>query len=463
MEWTTHDRCAALWYNLTLPMSIRKLPIYLVILSLVGLAWGFGYVSYPLLHGATDAVVAPPVEPVAAQQNMTVYWDAWHLLERDFYGTKPDATERIYGAVRGMVESFNDPYTYFVEPQPRELERDNLRGRFGGIGANIEQREDGFVLYPVPDQPAAQAGVMDGDLLLWVDDHEITPQMQIDEVVSMVRGPVGSEVALVVRRTPVDAEAGTPAEELTLRVTRVEIETPSMEWRILPDTTTGTVGYIRHTLFTERSPSEMERALAELQEQGATRYILDLRGNPGGMVSAAVAIADMWLDEGVIFIEQKADGSETIQEAGSGSPLSNGEDVPLVVIVDGGSASASEILAGALQDHQRATLVGEKTFGKGSVQLIHELPDQSSLHVTNAQWFTPNRHPISGNGLQPDVTVEPGTDPLPQAIAVVESTTVAQATPPTPTSAPVPEGAGDDPTSLSTGPSEPVPGDAAGE
>ncbi len=411
-------------------MSIRKLPIYLVILSLVGLAWGFGYVSYPLLHGAGEAVVAPPVEPLPGdQQNMTLYWDAWHLLERDFYGEKPDATQRVYGAVRGMVESFNDPYTYFVEPQPRELERDNLRGRFGGIGANIEQTDAGFLLHPTPDQPAAQAGVMEGDLLLWVDDHEVTPELNIDQVVSWVRGPVGSEVVLVVRREPAGDRPGVAAEELTLRITRVEIETPSMEWRILPDTSTGTVGYIRHTLFTERSPVEMERALAELQQQGATRYILDLRGNPGGLVNAAVAIADLWLDDGVIFIEEKADGSEIVQEATSGSLVGN---APLVVIVDGGSASASEILAGALQDHGRAALVGETTYGKGSVQLIHELPDRSSLHVTNAQWFTPKRHPISGNGLQPDVVVTPGTDPLPQAVALVESSAVAQRATPTP-------------------------------
>lgn len=444
-------------------MSIRKLPIYLVILSLVGLAWGFGYVSYPLLHGAADPVTGSLVEPSSAEQNMTIYWDAWHLLERDFYGTTPDATARVYGAVRGMVESFNDPYTYFVEPQPRELERDNLRGRFGGIGANIEQTEEGFILRPMPEQPAEQAGVQDGDLLLWVDDREITPEMHIDEVVSLVRGPVGSEVALVVRRVPAHAEAGTPADELTIKVTRVEIETPSMEWQILPDTSTGTVGYIRHTLFTERSPSEMERALTELQAQGATRYILDLRGNPGGMVTSAVAIADMWLDEGAIFIEQKADGSEVVEDATPGSPLDNGDNAPLVVIVDGGSASASEILAGALQDHQRATLVGEKTYGKGSVQLIHELPDQSSLHVTNAQWFTPERHPISGNGLQPDVAVAPGTDPLPQAIAVVESTSVAQATPPMPASSATEEASSVDPVLGDPAPSVPGINDDAGE
>ncbi|MCC6457121.1 MAG: S41 family peptidase [Caldilineaceae bacterium] len=405
-------------------MSIRNLPIYLVILSVIGLAFGVGYISYPLMHGAPEAVIAPPVDILPsdqpAGQSMGAYWDAWQILDRDFFGEKPDATARTYGAIRGMVASFNDPYTYFVEPQPRELERDELAGRFGGIGANIELSDDGYLLRPVPGLPAAEAGVLDGDLLLMVDNHAITRTMSLDEIATLVRGPIDSVVTLVVRRTPAD---GGRAEELTLSITRAEMQTPSVEWRLLEDTDSGTVGYIIHTLFTERSVEEMKQALTELQEQGATRYILDMRGNRGGLVSTAVAIADLWLDEGVIFVEQKADGSETVQEATAGMMV----DAPLVVIVDGGSASAAEIVAGALQDHGRATLVGEKTFGKGSVQLIHELSDQSSLHVTNAQWLTPNRRPISGNGLEPDVPIVAGSDPLPEAIAVVEAATVAQA------------------------------------
>ena len=387
---------------------------------MVAVAFGFGYISYPLLHVTEEPLTPTLVEAPPAEQNLGVYWEVARLLERDFYGGKPDATQRTYGAIRGMVQAFNDPYTYFVEPQPRELERDNLRGQYGGIGADIEQTPAGFVLRPMPDQPAAQAGVQDGDLLLMVDDREINAGMAFDDVVALVRGQVGTEVALLVRRVPSD---GSAPQEFTFRLTRIEIQTPSMEWRILPEATSGTVGYIRHTLFTERSAAEMEQALQELQVQGATRYILDLRGNPGGLVSAAVAIADLWLDGGVIYIEERADGTEKIQEAVAGVAVT---DAPLVVVVDAGSASASEILAGALQDHGRATLVGEQTYGKGSVQLIHELTDQSSLHVTNAQWFTPNRNPISGYGLQPNVAVTPGSDPLPEAIAVVEAAPATQ-------------------------------------
>jgi carboxyl-terminal processing protease len=400
-------------------MSIRKLPTILGILSLIGLAFGVGYISYPLLHGAPQAPTAPLSSAPTHAQEMGVYWDAWGILDRDFMGTKPDATTRTYAAIRGMVESFNDPYTFFVEPQPRELERDDLAGKFGGIGANVEATADGYTLHPVPGQPAAAAGILDGDLLLLVDGREVTSATTAEELATWVRGPVGSVVALVVRRYPTpDAEA----VELTFEVTRIEIETPSVEWHLLAESPSGQVGYIRHTLFTERSAGEMQQAITELDAQGATRYILDLRGNRGGLVSTAIAVADLWLDEGVIFIEEKADGASRREEATPGMAV----DAPLVVLIDGGSASAAEIVAGALQDHGRARLVGTTTYGKGSVQLIHELPDQSSLHVTNAQWYTPKHRPISGHGLEPDISVAADVDPLPEAIAVVEAAPLAQ-------------------------------------
>jgi carboxyl-terminal processing protease len=405
-------------------MVIRKLSQLFVFLCIVGLTFVAGYSTYPLLHADRDPATESAESAASQDDDMGVYWQAWGILERDFYGKKPDATHRIYGAIRGMVEAYNDPYTYFVEPQPRELERDELRGKFGGIGANIELTPEGYVLRPMPGQAAAQAGILSGDLLLLVDGHEITTSMSLDDVVTLVRGPIGVETALVIRRQEPENGAGV---ELTVHIERVEIQTPSIEWRLIEEAVQpGNIGYIHHALFTERSATEMRAALAELTAQGADRFILDLRGNPGGLVSAAVEIADMWLDSGPILVEQRADGTESITEAQSGVLV---EAAPLVVIVDGGSASASEILAGALQDHKRALLVGEKTFGKGSVQLIHELPDQSSLHVTNAQWLTPNRHQITDNGLVPDIPVEPGSDALPSAIVAVQKAAVAKASP----------------------------------
>jgi carboxyl-terminal processing protease len=383
-----------------------------ILLAFALIFFGLGYLSFPLLHGAP--VPLPLEVPLTTEDpaDLKVFWEAWHLLERDFYGDKPEQQKRVYGALHGLAQSFADPYTVFVEPQPREIEADRLRGSFGGIGANIEQTEAGYVLHPQRNQPAALAGVLEGDLLVRVDDHPVTATMSSDEVIALVRGPVGEEVELGVQR-PGAVDQG----ELLFRVVRAEIYTPSIEWRLLADDpATATVGYIRQTIFSERSAEEMRSALTELTTAGADRFILDLRGNPGGLVEAAVTIADYWLDSGLVLVERHANGSEKVITAQPGVDAPN---APLTVLVDGGTASASEILAGALQDHGLARLVGEKTFGKGSVQLVYELSDQSSLHVTSAQWLTPNRHQISGQGLTPDVMIEPGADPLPQALAVL--------------------------------------------
>jgi carboxyl-terminal processing protease len=423
---------------------MRRLSTIAAILSVIGLTFWAGYITYPLIQGsslvsygigdvtaAADVELPPGQEAVASRQdapNLALYWEAWEILERDFFGPKPDTSARLYSTIRGLTDAYDDPYTYFLEPQPRQIERDELRGRFGGIGANVERTDAGYVLHPLIDQPADRAGIRAGDLLLRVDEQEITADMVADDVVARVRGPVDTEVALVVRRTDEQGEDNR-VRDLAFTVKRAEIETPSMEWRLLEIcdlTHTDTeacvapeapsVGYIRHTLFSERSPAEMQVAIEELVQQGASRFILDLRGNPGGLVSSAVAVADLWLDGGPIYIEQRANGDESVVEAQAGEIA---EAYGLVVIVDNASASASEIVAGALQDSGRAHLIGQQTFGKGSVQLIHELSDQSSIHVTNAEWYTPHRRRISPDGLTPDIIIDTGADPLPQAIALL--------------------------------------------
>ncbi len=400
-------------------MIVRRLAFAFAGLSALLLAFFSGYLLYPLLHtGNGDPFAGTPSLPDADRVDMATYWQVWNLLEQDFYGERPSEQQRTYGAVAGMVGTFADPYTYFVEPQPRELERDNLRGSFGGIGATIEQSSTVtgtaiFLLHPLPDQPAMRAGVVDGDRLLAVDDVELTGTLRVDDVVGLVRGPVDTEVRLRIERG-----AGVAARQQEIAIIRAEIRTPSLEWGLL-DSTPGQrkIGYLRQSLFSERSIDEMTGAIDDLTAQGATAFIWDLRGNPGGLVSAAVGLLDLWLEDGLVLIEEKAGGTRTNFEATAGVASA----APLVVLVDGGSASASEIVAGALRDRNRATLVGQKTFGKGSVQLIHELPDQSSLHVTNAQWFTPGGLQISGQGLTPDRLVADGEDPLPVAVDLLNA------------------------------------------
>ena len=395
-------------------MLLRRILLALAAVMLAALVFLSGYAAYPLLHQG-----AAPLAPVAgaAAGDMRQFWQVWSLLDRDFYGAQPDAQARTRGAIAGMVQTFGDPYTFWVEPQTRELERDELAGRFGGIGANIEQTADAFVLHPRADEPAAQAGVLEGDRLIGVDGQPITPTMDVNAVVALIRGPVGTTVTITVNRDEPGAGDG---EELSFTIERAEIRTASVEWELLKDDpATADIGYLRQTLFSERSAAEMEEGIAALRAAGATRFIWDLRGNPGGLLDAAVSQADMWLEQGLIVREEKAGGITNSFEATPGD-LTDG--APLLVLVDGASASASEIVAGALQQHGRARLVGAQTFGKGSVQLIHELGDQSSLHVTNGQWLTPAGQQISGQGLAPDVQVAEGEDALAAAIDALNAT-----------------------------------------
>ena len=323
-----------------------------------------------------------------------VFWEAWHILERDFYSQLPTAQQMTYGAIRGVLATLDDPYTIFVEPKPRRLERDDLRGSFGVIGAWVSKHEDGaIVLKPMEDKPAQRAGILEGDAVIQVDDQEITPDMSLEDVILLIRGPVGSVVKLTISR------AG-HSEPLVFEITREKVETPTVTWRLL-DEGQG-LAYVSISLFTERTDKELVTALEDLKAQGATRLILDLRNNNGGLLQTAIDVTSQFLSDGVVLHEQRRDQEEKSYPVRRGGKAT---DTPLVVLVNAGTASASEIVAGAIQDSGRGVLIGESTFGKGSVQLVYDLSDQSSLHVTVAHWFTPNRYEITGNGLTPDFVV----------------------------------------------------------
>ncbi len=366
---------------------VRTLLIIFVSASLLGASYVAGFGTYWLISRAR----AQPREEEAS--SLDVFWEAWHILDDEFLGDQPTDVERAYGAAHGMVDSFGDPYTLFVEPQPRELERDEMRGHFGGIGAWVAQDEEGhIILTPMKGQPADRAGILEEDIVIAVDGEDVT-DMSYNDVVALIRGPVGTIVKLTIRRPGVD-------EPLEFEVKRERIELPTVEYRMLeedPET-----GYASIRLISERTPNELQDGLQDLREQGATRLILDLRHNPGGALLASVDVASQFLSGGVVLYEERKDGQEKPYHAGrSGLAL----DWPLVVLVDGATASGAEIVAGALQDHGRGHLVGEQTFGKGSVQHVHDLSDGSSLHVTVARWLTPHHHQINRQGLTPDEVV----------------------------------------------------------
>lgn len=368
--------------------SYKIVITFLVGLFVFGLGIGVG-------HGLT-IYFQNQTQPTENElvQDFSLLWEVWNLVEEQFYGDVSNGSTATYGAIRGALASLNDPYTIFVEPQPRILEKAELDGQHGGVGATIYWDENNQVrLDPLVDSPAEKAGLLKDDILLKVDGSDILPEMSIDDIRVLIIGEVGTKVTLTVSRE------GEP-EPLSFTIERAVIETPSVTWRITEED--AKIGYIKVTLFSNRTNKELERAISELGKAGATHYILDLRGNGGGLLEAAVDVASQFLREGAVLTEDRRDAEAKIYNVRKGEKLL---DQPLVVLIDGGTASASEIVAGALKDYNRAVLIGERTFGKGSVQLVYDLSDQSSLHVTVAKWFTPNQNSIDGGGLVPNIEV----------------------------------------------------------
>ncbi|MGB3713255.1 MAG: S41 family peptidase [Candidatus Promineifilaceae bacterium] len=335
----------------------------------------------------------------------SVFWEAWDRIGGNYIGEVPTNQDLTYGATHGSIRVLDDPYTIFVEPVAREQERERLRGNFGGVGVELSRDENGiFILEPIPGNPAEEAGVLSGDILIAVDDHELTPETTVQEVAELVRGEEGTQVVLTVLHQGSD-------EPIDISVTRATILMPSVSFRILPQD--DSIGYIRLSSFTGESGKEIEEAILSLRQDRAEYLILDLRQNGGGLRDAAVDISEHFLDGGTVVFQASKDGDEQEFVADKGEIA---EGIPVVVLVDDGTASAAEIVAGALQDRERATLIGSPTFGKGSVQLVFDLSDGSSVHVTSARWLTPNRKQLDQQGLQPDILVELTQDAIDSGI-----------------------------------------------
>ena len=375
-------------------MSLKR-PI---LVTLLAIAWGLamffgGWVLRGGMSTPTGALGRPALQSPAGP-GLPLLDEAWSKVRESYVGQVPSDTLRNYGAVRGAIQTLNDRFSVFIEPQTRAVERDQQRGSFGGVGATLIINDDGqIVLTPIRDAPAEKAGLKANDILLAIDGVPLAPKPELNEVLLRIRGDVGSVVNLTV---------GRGANRYELRIVRAVIETPSTTWRAITTTAGAKAGLIAIQSFTARTPDEVKRAIAELRRDGATGLVLDLRDNGGGLLNASIEVASQFIADGVVLLERRREQTDVSFRASGGGLATS---MPLVVLVNANSASASEIVAGALQDNGRARLVGTKTYGKGSAQYIYDLSDGSSVHVTFAKWFTPKGRSIDGVGLIPDLEV----------------------------------------------------------
>ena len=376
--------------------------VTLVVIVVAG-AFGAGYVA--------RAVQTPASAPLAATlpvsqspqiifndedvpEAFEVFWEAWAFVEEEFYGEIPADEYRVYGAIRGMVNAYGDENTAFIDPDRAAIFREDVTGSFEGIGATVRMDELGrlVIAEPFVGRPAAEAGVLRGDIVVSVDGESLQG-LSLYEAIGLIRGPAGTTVVLTVFRDGVGEPFEVPIERARIEIEVVESE--RLE---------GDIGYVRLTEFSRGSTGKMAEAIKALEADGALEgLILDLRDNPGGLLDESIFVSSQFIDEGVITIEKLKGDKEQVFEAQPGGVAL---DVPLVVLVNRGSASASEIVAGAIQESGRGTILGEQTFGKGTVQIPHALSNGSELRVTIAEWLTPSGKQISGEGIVPDVYVE---------------------------------------------------------
>lgn len=402
---------------------LRLLAIALLVTVVAGVAYlvgfGSGYYAASLTSPAVVAQEAP-TRPVAErtptppppptrsparatptpfadtsddeQQAFKIFWEAWNLLKEEYYGELPDAQKMPRAAIRGVLSTLDDKNTGLIEPEISKIINQDSSGSFEGIGATVRVNEDNKleIVRPFSAQPADKAGVKAGDIVIAVDGRSIEG-FSVYEAVAVIRGPAETKVKLTIVR------AGDP-KPFDITVTRAKITIPIVQSKMLE----GNIAYVSLFDFSTLATDQLNGEIQTLLAQKPKGLILDLRDNPGGYLQQAIQVADIFLDAGVIATEKDKNGDGETFRSG---PKGIAQDIPLVVLVNGGSASASEIVAGALQDRGRAKLIGETTFGKGSVQLPHSLSDGSELRVTVAHWFTPNGRQIHGKGLTPDVVV----------------------------------------------------------
>jgi len=416
--------------------QIRKT---LLILILVALAAGGGY-WYGKRQSSTSTSPVSTIKQQLINQSppseyqdvdFSLFWETWKRLENSYLDPQAlDTQKMVYGAISGLVSSLDDPYTVFLPPDEQQQTQENLEGAFGGVGIQLGYKDKTLaVIAPLDGTPADKAGVKAGDLILHITDRQKgidtdTDGISLPDAVTYIRGPEGTPITLTLFREGKN-------EPFPVEVTRSTVVIESVKLAFQPLPSGKQVAHLKLSRFSEHTQEEWDKAVADILGKSAQNQlagiVLDLRNNPGGFLQTAVDLTSDFVDNGQVVIQEGRGGYRDSYPANPGGRLTQ---PPLVVLVNGGSASAAEIMTGALADHKRAQIVGEKTFGKGTVQEPQELPGGAGLHITIAHWLTPSGTSIQENGITPAVKVEddPQTESdeqLAKAIQVLTGQSVA--------------------------------------
>ncbi len=386
---------------------LKKLNVSVVLAVLLSfvIGWQVGHKDYTLSwqNYKPSITVDSTQVPKDANIDFKLFWQTWDLLNKEYVDKKAlDPQKMYYGAISGMVASLGDPYTVFLPPSSQKSVKEELGGSFEGVGMELGFNKDKrlAVISPLPGTPAEKAGIKPGDLILKINSKD-SNSMTLPDAVNEIRGPKGTSVKLQIYhdgdKNPTDLE-----------VIRDTIVVKSVAFS--QKTTQGgkKIAYIKLTRFGEQTDNEWNDAMSSALAWGPDGVVLDLRNNPGGFLDDAVYIGSEFVDSGDIVLQENASGEKIPYKV---SRVGRGLKLPLVVLINKGSASASEIVAGAIQDHKRGQLVGEQSFGKGTIQEAQDLPGGTGIHITTAKWLTPNGHWIHNIGLTPDVPVAIGDDP----------------------------------------------------
>lgn len=384
---------------------------------------GIAVVSDDFTYGRVSGKADEPPDFLGRDIDFDLYWKAWQIIQDKFVGRPAGETRLLYGSIAGMVASLGDPFSVFLEPSITAGLTEELTGQIEGIGAEIGIRDNALVVIsPLPGSPAEKAGIREGDRI-WEIDQAPSAAMTLEEAVHIIRGPKGTPVTLTVSRQE-------SAERLSVTIIRDTVRIVSVEWDILDTAKLGVsadkkIGYIRITHFNADTGERMKRAIQDAIIAHPDGIILDVRNNPGGYLDQAIEVSGYWVPSGEVVVMEEEAG-QAIQKHRSRGKGELGS-IPTVVLINGGTASGSEILAGALRDNGLATIVGQTSFGKGSVQSIEYLPDGSSIKLTVARWLTPIGSHIDQVGVVPDVEIpQPdedavGTDSVLSAAGVILS------------------------------------------